>query len=254
MNTNRKIIILSAGILVIIALFWAFSGKIVFSPTATSTPLTNGENNQIDEQPGNTGIQVPEQTLPFSNAPKDVAWAVFQKYLSYNKNKNIEGVRSTVYKIAPICEDPKTRIDCEARMSSAYSYGSALRKEDFTNVWNDGKQIILSTDFWLESLKDLDQYGRFRSIIFFVKGTDGEWKLLSFSPTKGGATNKGAAGQEEIDLRLIRYTEDNDEDGMADYEEECLNKPNDLTCVKTSPKLRDTDGDGLWDGVEALMR
>lgn len=253
MNTNKKTIIFVVGILAIIALFWAFNSKLAFSPTATSTPQTSEENNQTDEQSGDTGILVPEQTLPFSNAPKDVAWAVFQKYLSYNKDKNLEGVKSVVYKVAPVCEDSKTRIDCEARMGSAYSYGSALKKEDFTNVWNDEKQIILSTDFWLESAKDLDQYGRFRSILFFVKGADNNWKLLSFSPYAGGAVNKGAASQEEIDSRLIIYTEDNDKDGMADYEEECLNKPNDSTCIKTSPKLRDTDGDGLWDSVEALM-
>ena len=154
-----------------------------------------------------------------------------------------------VYKIAPVCEDPKLRIDCEGRMGSAYSYGSTLKKEDFTNVWSDEKQIILSTDFWLESSEDMDQYGRFRSIIFFVKSETG-WKLLSFSPTKGGATNKGAASQEEIDARLIRYTEDKDEDGA----EECIPAETKDTCVATNPKIRDTDGDGLWDGVEALMR
>ena len=35
------------------------------------------ENNQIEPQ-------FPGQTLPLSNNPKDVAWAVFQKYLEYN--------------------------------------------------------------------------------------------------------------------------------------------------------------------------
>ena len=70
----------------------------------------------------------------------------------------------------------------------------------------------------------------------------------------GNATNKGAANQEEVDTRLIIYTEDKDKDGIADYIEECI--PADIkdTCVPTNPKIRDTDGDGLWDGVEALMK
>lgn len=247
---NKKILYIVGGVLIVFALFFLFK-NISFAPVAETAPENKTENNveKIKINP-----EISEQTLPFSNEPKDKAWALFSKYLSYNKEQNLEGVKSVVYKIASVCEDPKTLIDCKARMGSAYSYGSTLKKENFTNVWSDEKQIILATDFWTESSKDLDQYGRFRSIIFFVKGADNEWKLLSFSPTKGGATNKGAANQEEVDARLIRYTEDNDKDGMPDYEEECIHKPGDLTCIKTSPKLRDTNGDGWWDGVEALMK
>lgn len=247
---NKKIIIIIGVLVLILILFFVFK-NVSFAPMTETpqeeTPKSNVEKIKIEPN-------IPGITLPLSNAPEDVAWAVFQKYLGYNKDQNLEGVRSMVYKVASVCNDPKTTIDCKARMGSAYQYGSALKKEDFVNVWSDEKQIILSTDFWLESSKDLDQYGRFRSIIFFIKGTDGSWKLLSFSPTKGGATNKGAASQEEVDARLIRYTEDNDKDGIADYEEECLNKPDDLSCVKTNTKIRDTNGDGFWDGVEALMK
>lgn len=247
---NKKIIIIIGILALALILFFVFK-NVSFAPVAETpqegTPETNVEKIKIE--PSMPGI-----TLPLSNDPEDVAWAVFQKYLGYNKDQNLEGVRSMVYKVASVCNDPKTTIDCKARMGLAYQYGSVLKKEDFVNIWSDEKQIILSTDFWLESSKDLDQYGRFRSIIFFVKGADNNWKLLSFSPTKGGATNKGAASQEEVDARVIRYTEDNDKDGIADYEEECLNKPDDLNCVKTNTKIRDTNGDGWWDGVEALIK
>lgn len=238
------------GVVVVIGIVFFGLKNISLAPETDS-------KNDLKKEPDKTGIDIklPDITLPFSNDPKDVTWKLFQKYLAYNKEKNLEGVRSVVYKVAPVCENPQQRIDCEARMASAYSYGSALKKEDFVNVWSDKKQIILVTDFWLESLPDdMDQYGRFRSIIFFIKGANDEWKLLSFSPIKGGATSKGSASQAEVDDRLIRYTEDNDKDGIADYEEECLTRPNDSTCLKTNPKLRDTDGDGLWDGVEALIK
>lgn len=219
-------------------------------------PIVQDEKPNVENQIMKTEINptLPDITLPLSGAPKDVAWNLFQKYLSYNKSQNLEGVKSVVYKVASVCNDPKTLIDCKARMGSAYSYGSAFKKEDFKNVWSDQNQIILATGFWTESSTDLDQYGRFRSVIFFVKGSDQGWKLLSFSPTQGGATGKGAASQEEVDARLLRYTEDGDQDGVSDYVEECLSAKTKDSCVPTDPKLRDTDGDGFWDGVQALMK
>lgn len=188
-----------------------------------------------------------------NNNDKNIAWAVFQEYLSYNQNQDLDGVKSIVYKVAPVCASEETLIDCKARMGTAYSYGSVLKEEDFINVWSDKKQIILATDFWTESIPVLDQYGRFRSIIFLIKGEDGEWKILSFSPTAGGVTTKGTATEEEVNERVVRYTEDNDLDGRPDYEEECLSVKEGQTCIKTDPKLRDTDGDGLWDGVQVLI-
>ena len=211
---------------------------------------TQEDNNK---QPLLEEPTLPDISLPFSNEPKDVAWNLFQKYLSYNKAQNLEGVKSVVYKVAAVCTDPQTIIDCKARMNSAYQYGSRLKKEEFTNIWSDEKQIILTTDFWIEESVDMDMYGRFRSIIFFIKGADGQWKLLSFSPSKGGAVNIGSASREEIVERVLRYTEDNDNDGRPDYEEECLHNPNDTTCIKTNPNSRDTNGNGLWVGVEILL-
>lgn len=242
----KKIITITGIIALILVLFFVFK-NVSLAPVVDNDSGANTGKIKINPN-------IPDQTLPLSNAPKDVAWALFQKYLAFNKARDFEGVRGAVYKIASVCADPKTRIDCEARMNLAYQYGSILKKEDFVNVWSDEKQIILATDFWLESIEKLDQYGRFRSIIFFVKGEDDNWKLLSFSPTMGNATNKGAASREEVDARLIIYTEDKDKDGIADYVEECIPVDIKETCVPTSSKIRDTDGDGWWDGVEALMK
>jgi len=190
--------------------------------------------------------------LPLSNSPKDIAWDFFQKYLAFNKNHNLEGVKSVVYKVASVCEDPKTMIDCEARMGSAYSYGSALVKEDFINVWEDEKQIILATDFKIQ--QDETAISRNRAIIYFLKDENGNLKLLSFSPRKGAFSSKGTASEKELNERIILYTEDKDQDGMTDYVEECIPAEIKDTCVPTNPKLRDTDSDGLWDGIEALMQ
>lgn len=245
----KKIIILILFVVGAVALFLFLKDK-----NETVIPASLTEDSAATTTASNTENQGASSTSPKLLSVKDQVWTIFQKYLEYNKSHDLEGVKSVVYKVAPVCEDVKLKTDCENRMDAAYNYGSALKKENFVNVWSDEKQIILATDFWLESSKDLDQYGRFRSIIFFIKGTDGSWKLLSFSPTKGGATNKGAASQEEIDGRIVRYTEDNDNDGIADYEEECLHKPGDSSCLKTDPKIIDTDKDGWWDGVKVLMK
>jgi len=182
-----------------------------------------------------------------------VAWALFQKYLDYNKVQNLDGVKTMVYKVASVCDDPKTTIDCKSRMGQAYAYGSALKKEDFTNVWSDDKQIILSTDFKIN--EDDEVMGRNRAIIFFVKDDSG-FKMLSFSPFKGATIGKvnTSASRQELMGRLVTYTEDNDNDGVADYDEQCLGIKEGESCTKTDPNLRDTDGDGHWDGVQALMK
>ena len=226
---------------------------VFFTHYVIPRPTINEPINEV--KPKTPDLEAPELEfeLPLSNSndPKEVAWNLFQKYLNFNKAKNKEGVKSVVYKIAAVCEDPKTTIDCEGRMGAAYEYGITLKKEKFVHIWEDEAQLVLSTDFWVE---ENDQaLGRFRSIIFFVKDGEGTLKLLSFSPTKGGATTKGEASKQELDARILRWTEDNDQDGIADYNEECLSVSEGQVCNKTNPKLRDTDGDGLWDGVEALM-
>ncbi|OHA87812.1 MAG: hypothetical protein A3A96_00500 [Candidatus Zambryskibacteria bacterium RIFCSPLOWO2_01_FULL_39_39] len=249
MNTKKALLII---VLVIIAgalTFFISKSRSNYSQTATSTP-------KVEEGGLHTGIQIkpelPGQTLPFSNDPKDLAWAVFQKYLGYNKDQNLEGVRGVVYKVASVCEDPKTTIDCKARMNLAWEYGNVLKKEDFVNVWEDSKQIILATDF--KTREDDSIIGRDRSIIFFVRDENKNLKMLSFSPFKGVIVNKGTASQEELNDRIVRYTEDKDKDGIADYDEECLAVKEGQTCTQTNPKIRDTDGDGLWDGIEALIQ
>ena len=235
------------GVLVIIAV-------VFLAKYALSRPISDRLDN--DGKSETPDLEAPDLDigLPLSNDPKDVAWNLFQKYLNYNKNKNKEGVKSVVYKIAAVCTDPKTTIDCEGRMNSAWEYGSQLKKEDFVNVWQDEKQIILSTDFWIEDSDDMDLLGRFRSIIYFIRDVEGNLKLLSFSPSKGGATTKAGVGMEELNARIIRYTEDNDSDGMTDYSEECLDAQDRALCIETNPKIRDTDADGYWDGVDALLK
>ena len=95
---NKKIILITGVLVVIFALFF-IAKNISFAPTVT--PITEENNLPINNQ---IKPQFPDQTLPLSNAPKDVAWAVFQKYLGYNRDQNLDGVRSVVYRVASVCK------------------------------------------------------------------------------------------------------------------------------------------------------
>jgi hypothetical protein len=252
MNT-KKILSIIALILVIGILVILFSNRRnKFSPTASSTPLMAEkikENNLPAEVSNPTKSQTPAPVLPtVSGTPRDAAWAVFQKYLAYNKSHDLVGVKSMVYKVSAVCASTTVSDECKNRMDSAYSYGSILKKEDFTNVWSDSKQTILATDFKIQ--EDNDVIGRNRAIIFFIN--EAGLKMLSFSPFKGAVLPKASTTREELISKLISLTADSDQDGVADYDEQCLSASQ--TCVKTDPKMRDTNSNGWWDGVEALMK
>lgn len=247
---NKKIIlILLAVVLVAGGVYFINSKKVA----PIDTPVENIEQpeEQIVQNTQGTSTPASKPATPGKEATKTLAWDLFQKYLSYNKVGDLSGVKSSVYKISEVCDMATPNQECKDRMQSAYSYGSVLKKEEFKNVWYDERQIILSTDFWTENSTEMGAYGRFRAIIFFIKDESGSWKMLSFSPFKGSIATKKEFGEKaEAEVKL--QSDDSDMDGVSDYEEKCLdkNRPN---CTKTDPNKRDTDGDGLWDGVEALM-
>lgn len=227
-------------------------GAIFFIINRSEPSRANSNNTGAEDQNGSSIIpNLPDINLPFSNSPQDVAWDLLQKYLEFNRQRDLEGVRSTVYKVAPVCNDPKLVLDCHARMGLAYNYGSQLKKQDFKNVWSDQKQIIISTDFRFE--EDENNASRNRGIIFFIYDENNKLRLLSFSPFRGSIISKGAMNTEETKNLIERWTDDADQDGIEDYTEECLDQNTKDICVKTDPKSRDSDNDGLWDGTEFFM-
>jgi hypothetical protein len=246
---NKKIIsIISLIVVIIIFLFFVFK-KTSLAPSTETTP---SETAKIENNLATT--TAPVKTQPVSanaNSVKNNAWAVFQKYLGYNKDHNLDGVKAIVYKVNVVCESKVATDECKNRMDLAYSYGSALKKADFVNVWSDGKQTILATDFKLD--EDNTFLTRTRAIMFFI-GSGSDLKLLSFSPFKGDTVEKSASTtRDELLKKLTLETADSDNDGIFDYQEECSSPYASANCIKTNPALRDTDGDGLWDGVEALL-
>lgn len=209
--------------------------------TAESLPMKDNSDN------------VEQKIISSQDTQKEIkneVWEIFQEYLSYNKELRLAQIKKLVYKVADVCKDEEVSEACKDRMNSAYAYGSALKKEDFKNIWSDKKQVILATDFWIEEAPDLNQYGRFRAIIFFVKQEE-KWKILSFSPFKGGIIDTKFKSRNEVADEAVLKTKDDDNDGVANYIEECGNQ--DSSCLKTDPEEKDSDQDDWWDGVDNLL-
>lgn len=185
---------------------------------------------------------------------KEKSWAVLQKYVEFAKDKDIEGVRSLSYQLTDSCKKYSTeeeKKDCDARMGTVAFFGGAFAKKDFVHVWSDNKQIILATDFRIE--ENEEAISKTRSMIYFVIDS-GVVKILKFDPAKGTIMKKTSeVTKQERDAKLIEFTIDSDEDGAEDHLEKCLSVSQDATCTKTDPTKKDSDGDGFWDGIEALF-
>lgn len=197
--------------------------------------------------------QGPGNNPTTGNSEKDKAWNVLEKYLKAAKEHDIKSVSKISYQLTDSCKKYSTetdKADCDAKMDTVAYFGSTFNYNDFTEVWSDSKQIILATDFRYE--ENDSAVSRSRGIIYFVIDQDGI-KILSFNHAKGSIIQKGEASKEELTDRLIRFTEDNDKDGKEDYLEECLSVSQDSACKLTDPKVRDSDGNGFWDGTEALF-
>jgi hypothetical protein len=250
---NKKIFSIVASVIVVIsAAVFYYAKNLPDINTANETTSQNQATTTISQNDLSPKPVLSAQPKPKLNIDKELAWATFLKYLIYNKSRNLDGVKSVVYKVSAMCNAAIAGDECKDRMDMAYSYGSAFKKDDFVNVWSDGQQTILSTNFKIG--EDDQVMTRTRSIIFFV-GNGLSLKLLGFSPDKGAILEKTASTtKEELIKKLIAYTEDGDQDGISDYDEQCSNIPQGQTCIKTDPKLRDTNSNGLWDGVEALMK
>lgn len=231
------------GIVAGVALF--HHSKSVEAPES----ISQNEMEPVADSSFDSGLSQSVPTLGGGDT-KTKAWAVLQKYLGYAKNHDLKNLRQVSYQLSPACSDPAQEKNCFERMDTAYFFGSFFKQEDFKYVWSDERQIILATEFNIE--EDDTMMGRNRAMIYFVV-VDGNPKVLYFNPTKGSVVSKGTASKEELTERLVIYTEDKDEDGKEDYLEQCLSSSQNSSCVKTDPKIRDTDKDGFWDGIETLF-
>jgi len=238
---KSKILVILGALVIVSALVFGLKSE-------RNNPLPPVDS--VDEVSPPTGGMVGTK----ATAIKQSAWTTFQNYLSFAKTHDLAGVKSLSYQTSDTCLDPKKIKECEGLMDSAYEYGKDLQEENFTHVWYDAKQIILSTNFQRQDF-GTTTVGYNRSIIYFTRDTAGNPKLLSFNPDDGVIISRQDLDDAEIDRRIKSMTRDSDEDGVVDDIENCVGYAVEKDCpTKSNPTKKDTDGDGWWDGVEIFFK
>lgn len=243
-------------ILIVVIVLAGLGWYLLYDPASETSNLqvddTGLETSSTTPTEATSSTSNPSDTL--SNTEKDAAWDILQNYITFAKAKNIDGVASLSYQLSTSCKnyrkDTESKNDCDNKMTSVANMGSTLKKSDYTTTWSDSKQIILSTPF-LQADAAADIAGYLHGVIFFVKD-NGNIKVLSFNPARGIFLPKSATTTEaQITTKLKAAVADEDQDGIEDQVENCIRA--DTSCTKTNPTKRDTNGDGFWDGVEALF-
>ena len=254
-------------LLIVIALIVIGSGVYLYKTKKVETPVVTNTGTQEsipaptvttpetivkDVQKTNTSAPVVNQTQTTKTTGTVTdPWTALNKLNTALKNSDIAGYNSISYKSVP----SSMAAQFSKMAPFLYSQSSNLNETDFINKWQDDKQAIYST----APKKDdtVDSYGYTQSLVFFIKGQDGSWKVLSVNPQKGWSVSKKGtnetAAQVEQDLQKMML--DSDRDGITDMDETCGGAQQyNSKCVKTDPNKRDTNGNGLWDGIEAQTK
>lgn len=236
--------------------YWLMSKK----ETSTVEPVIKVDPSEIKKDDfvfSTTTASLLKPTLsePASNNTlTNQAWSVLEKYLESAKAHNLANLRTYSHQISDTCNDPAKEKECFVLMDNVYFIASQFKKEDFKNIWYDAKQIILSTDY-KEVRDEMGEpvFGLTRSILYFTRSLDGTPKLLSLKEFDGAFVQKRNFTDEQVWDRIRELIKDSDEDGLANDSELCLGliaTDEKEKCTTSDPKVRDTDGDGWWDGIE----
>lgn len=197
-------------------------------------------------------FKAPRSNPPQVSEPElaDKAWATFQSYLAAAEAHDLDALKPLAYQLSSACSDDKRADECYKLMDQVVEIGKEYKREEFTQVFHDDKQVVLATDRHYEESDVVKASAR--RLIFLTRENDNDMKILFFTlPMQLTFTYKEGRTPEEIDARLSQMTIDTDADLADDEVENCTDQ--DEKCVKTDPNNRDTDGDGWWDGIEPLL-
>ncbi|MBF0387984.1 MAG: hypothetical protein HQL20_09055 [Candidatus Omnitrophica bacterium] len=184
-----------------------------------------------------------------ATADIDTEWGVFEQFLGALKGHDVQKATALSYNPLPCSPE-----ECGPIFDMIYSVYRDYKKTDFIDAVKDSKQCIISTR---EVLSDGDEERSYtKNSIVFIVNPQGAWVLLTAEPRVWGHTKKATnLPTEEIEKALRIMMQDSDADGKTDNEETCQGAQEyNSSCVKTDASLKDTDGDGWWDGVEKLAK
>lgn len=108
----------------------------------------------------------------------DEAFAVFGQYIDAAKMHDSERLKTLSYQVSPACSDPEKKSECIELMDSAVFFLERFKREDFTKVYADKKQIVLLTDYRSASELENERVDDLRYALFFVR--EAEPKVLGF--------------------------------------------------------------------------
>lgn len=197
---------------------------------------------------------------PASESEADVrsaAWQTFSAYLTALQKHDIQAIRGLSYQMSDLCSDSKKRAQCFAVMDRVASSTAVFKESDFTHISFDNKQVILTSDWRFEET-DI-AVAEARKEMYFIRDDSGALKLLFMSQPEGLVWSFIDPKQSRADLvrRLNERITDTDGDFAQDEVETCTfagAASSTPACVSTDPNTKDTDGDGIWDGLEMFIR
>jgi hypothetical protein len=214
-------------------------------------------NRQQQVQPVSTFTTTSILTNTTTQLESQDPFEILQKYISYLKDHDIEGINSVLFKPLPPCPSKK---ECDETFDLAYDTYRKFNKEDFINRWEDNKQLILSTHLIKDtSTNDSNVIIYKQNFIYFIKDDLGNLKILLILPKTFPYPkfyiNLSNLKEQDILNELQQMTLDSDQDGLTDEEELCVGVFSlDSECAKTNPFKRDTDGNGFWDGIDYYLK
>lgn len=188
--------------------------------------INNVEDSKNVSKISTAKTEVIKDLTDTSSAGKnDDLWTIFDQVTLALKNKDIASYNKYSYKQVT----PEEISDFTEFIPYLLDMNSKINKGDYVNKWQDDKQAVFSKNI----TKTSSGYEIER--IEFIKQSN-SWKLITVS-------SLGFVGTP---------TPDSDKDGLTDSEETCTAN-HDPSCVKTDPNKKDTNGDGWWDGINAVI-
>ncbi len=188
-------------------------------------------------------------TTTTTSTNKSDLWPIFDKMLVALRDQNISEYNKYSYRQVPLDQ----RSQFSQISSFLYSQSKNISKVSYVNKWQDAKQAIYSTE--PKKVDTEKSYSYVQSVVKFIY-TNNTWKVVNVNPeitwSIAKSTNKLTTAEVDAELRAMFL--DTDKDGITDVEEKCIGSfQGDSKCIKTDPNKRDTDGNGLWDGIDASI-
>lgn len=257
MKNQKHTLIIS--VLIVLALL--AGGAYAIYNNKKSQPVVNEEVVNTPAESDNTVTEEPKEEAV---APKPTdPWQVFQQYLGYLKAHNADGVNSVLSekaiqygKTCPMRSAGSSTADCNKSMDLAYASGSKLSKAYFVNKLSDDKQIILSTEVSLQDGEKTGERNYEKFYLFFTKDKSGNPKFLASYRVITHITYVSDTDLVQKVKEALNSFNDTDQDGLLDQYEGCKSSgasPYNNLCSNTSKTIKDSLGDGWWDGVRVYF-